>query len=174
MITVGRIDAQGFLVSKATVQDISQVGAIAGLQVELIDFEIPPKPFTYSKFEWQTRTWVDQRTLQEIKDAQWDLIKQSRANAEYAGFMWDGSKFDSDILSQQRITGAVSLAMLSSTFSIQWTLFDNTVRTLSASDMIGVGSALGTHVATQFAIGVTLRDQITAATSRAEVEAVVW
>jgi len=37
-----------------------------------------------------------------------------------------------------------------------------------------VGAALGTHVATQFAKGVLLREQIEAATTKEAVEAVVW
>ena len=117
---------------------------------------------------------LDTSTISESKDVQWDKIKQARTAAEYAGFVWDGSKFDSDILSQQRITGAVSLAMMSPTFSIGWTLFDNSVRVLSSTDMMQVGGALGAHVATQFAIGVSLRDQINAATTKAEIEAVTW
>jgi Domain of unknown function (DUF4376) len=117
---------------------------------------------------------LDTRTLQNVKDDKWWAIKQSRTAAEYAGFTWDGSKFDSDQLSQARITGAVSLAMMSPTFSIVWTLFDNTTRILNQTDMLQVGGALGTHVATQFAIGVSLREQINAAITKEEVEAVVW
>ena len=36
--------------------------------------------------------------------------------------------------------------MMNSAFSIDWTLADNTVRTLNAADMIAVGVALGQHV----------------------------
>jgi len=120
--------------------------------------------------------WVvsDPRTLQDLKDAQWALIKQARSQAEYAGFTWDGSTFDSDAISQNRITGAVTLAQLSSTFTIDWTLATNQVRTLNQSEMLQVGAALGAHVQTQFAKGQSLRVQIDAATTQAEVEAVVW
>ena len=135
---------------------------------------IPAQTDPNTEFDYTTKAWVDKRTLQEIKDAQWVKIKQSRSVAEYAGFMWDGSKFDSDQLSQARITGAVSLAMMSPTFSIEWTLFNNTTRTLNQIDMMQVGGALGTHVATQFSIGVSLREQINSATTKAEIESVVW
>ena len=63
---------------------------------------------------------------------------------------------------------------MSPEFSIGWVLADNTVRTLSQSDMLQVGAALGDHVAAQFAKGVLLREQIEAATTAAQIEAVVW
>jgi hypothetical protein len=59
-------------------------------------------------------------------------------------------------------------------FSIDWTLADNTVRTLSGADMIAVGQALGQHVAACHIKARALREQINAATTVAEVEAVVW
>ena len=125
-------------------------------------------------FNYVTKQWEDPRTLQELKDAQWTLIKRFRSATEYAGFTWDGSTFDSDAVSQNRITGAVTLAQLSSAFTIDWTLATNQVRTLNQSEMLQVGAALGVHVQTQFAKGQSLRVQIDAATTQAEVEAVVW
>jgi len=125
-------------------------------------------------FNYVTKQWEDPRTLQELKDTQWASIKRFRSAAEYAGFTWDGSTFDSDAVSQNRITGAVTLAQLSSAFTIDWTLATNQVRTLNQSEMLQVGAALGVHVQTQFAKGQSLRVQIDAATTQAEVEAIVW
>lgn len=135
---------------------------------------IPANTDPNKTFDYSTKQWSDKRTLDEIRAQQLELIKKSRTQAEYAGFTWDGSQFDSDQLSQARITGAVSLAMMSPTFSIVWTLFDNTTRTLGQVEMMQVGGALGAHVATQFAIGVALREQISAATTKEEIESVVW
>jgi len=132
------------------------------------------KPSPNHIFNYATKQWEDPRTLADIKAAQWTLIKAARTQAEYAGFIWDGSTFDSDAISQNRITGAVTLAQLSSTFTIDWTLATNQVRTLNQSEMLQVGAALGVHVQTQFAKGQSLRVQIDAATTQAEVEAIVW
>jgi len=132
----------------------------------------PPSPNHI--FNYATKQWEDPRTLQDLKAAQWALIKQARTAAEYAGFTWDGSTFDSDAVSQNRITGAVTLAQLSNTFTIDWTLATNQVRTLNQSEMLQVGAALGVHVQTQFAKGQSLRVQTDAATTQAEVEAIVW
>ena len=131
-------------------------------------------PNSYCRWNKTTQSWEDTRTLPDLKSAQWALIKQARSQAEYAGFTWDGSTFDSDAISQNRITGAVTLAQLSSTFTIDWTLATNQGRTLNQSEMLQVGAALGVHVQTQFAKGQSLRVQIDAATTQAEVEAVVW
>jgi hypothetical protein len=146
----------------------------SGWMQDGVHYVLPEQPSSHHTFNWQTKQWEDPRTLQDLKAAQWTAIKQARSNAEYAGFTWDGSTFDSDAISQNRITGAVALAQMSSTFSIGWILKDNTVRTLNQSDMLQVGAALGAHVAAIFAKGVLLREQIESATTVQQIEAVVW
>lgn len=145
-----------------------------GYLLDGVYYQQPEQPNSYSLFNWTTKQWEDPRTLADIKAQQWKTIKQARTAAEYAGFTWDSSTFDSDALSQQRITGAVTLAQMSVDFTINWTLADNTVRTLNQMEMISVGAALGIHVATIFAHGQALREQIEAATTKAQVEAIVW
>ena len=108
--------------------------------------EIPGTPSVHHVFDWAVKAWVDPRSLQDLKEARWAEVRRERDRAEFGGFSWDGSRFDSDAISQQRITGAVTLAMMNAAFSIDWTLADNTVRTLTAADMIAVGVALGQHV----------------------------
>jgi hypothetical protein len=135
---------------------------------------IPPSPTPHHVFKCTTKQWEDPRTLDDRKATQWNLIKQARSQAEYAGFTWDGSTFDSDTLSQNRITGAVTLAQLSPGFTINWTLADNSTRTLNQADMIATGVALGVHVQTQFAKAQGLRLQIDAASTPGQVAAVVW
>lgn len=135
---------------------------------------LPVRPSESHTFNWQTKQWEDPRTLADLKEAQWFTIKQARTQAEYAGFTWDGSTFDSDAISQNRITGAVTLAQMSPDFTIGWVLADNSVRTLSQMDMLQVGGALGQHVAAIFAKAAGLRTQIEAATTREAVELVIW
>jgi len=114
------------------------------------------------------------KSINELKLQQWETIKAARTQAEYGGFTWDGSTFDSDAISQARLTGAVQLAQLNPALALDWTLASNTVRTLSAADLTAVGVALGVHVSTQFTKGQTLRAQIDAATTKEAVEAIVW
>jgi D-alanyl-D-alanine dipeptidase len=68
----------------------------------------------------------------------------------------------------------VTLAQLSPGFTINWTLADNSTRTLNQADMIATGVALGVHVQTQFARAQGLRLQIEAASTPGQVAAVVW
>jgi hypothetical protein len=125
-------------------------------------------------FDYGAGQWTDPRTLADFKAAQWSAVKQAQRLAEDAGFTWDGSTFDSNAISQQRISSAVQLAVLDPAFSITWTLAGNTARVLSGADMLAVGRALGTHVATQHAKAQALRGQIEAASTGGEVEALGW
>lgn len=120
----------------------------------------------------------DSTSLDSQKARQWALVKASRDTAMSTYFTWDSSKFDSDDLSQSRITGGVVLAQLalaqSQPFSMTWTLYDNTTRVLAATDMVAVGVALGTFVQGLIDKGTAYRNQIDAATDAASVQAITW
>lgn len=136
--------------------------------------EQPPQPSPHHTFDYTTKQWVDPRTLSDLQAAKWAQIKRDRDEAEFGGFTWDGSPFDSDAISQSRIQGAVQLAAMAPGFTIDWTLANNSVRNLSTADLANVGAALGMHVAAQHAKARLLRSQIEAATTVAEVDAVTW
>lgn len=129
-------------------------------------------------WDWTAKAWVDQRSLDDVKAAKWTEIKAAREAIEYGSFTWDGSTFDADPVSTSRIMGAFALALAAQAagqpYSQDWTLADNTTRTLSAADMLTVGAALGARVAGAFATASTLRAQIEAATTIEEVEDVTW
>ena len=117
-------------------------------------------------------------TLQEILDKakaiKWAELKKDRATAEYAGFTWDSSVFDTDQVSQGRISSAVTLATLDASFTVNWTLADNSIRTLSAADMIAFGQALGSHIEAIFVHGQDLRTQLEMATTLEGINALNW
>lgn len=137
-----------------------------------------PPPSVFHRIDPATGNWIDPRTLADHQQAKWAEIKAARSAAEFGGFTWDGSVFDSDPTSQSRIQGASQLATLaimnSQPFSIDWTLADNTVRTLSAADMLAAGMAMGEHINAQHAHARLLRAAIEAAVSVAEVAVIVW
>ena len=118
--------------------------------------------------------WVDTQTLEGHRITKWAEIKDARSAAEYGGFTWNGSTFDSDAISQARIQGAVQLASMAPDFSTGWTLADNSVRALSAADMLAVGMALGVHVALQFSRAQALRVLIEAAETVEMLAALGW
>lgn len=139
---------------------------------QLVD--MPARPGQYFVFDYTIKQWVDPRDLAQVKADKWEEIKQARTAAEYAGFVWDGSTFDSDPASQQKIIGASQWASLNPAFEIDWTLADNTVRSLNSQQMQQVGQALGVHVNTVYEKGRTLRQQIESATTIPGVEAIHW
>ena len=116
----------------------------------------------------------DIEPVADTRARKWFEIKNARDAQEFGGFYWDNSKFDSDLISQSRIQGAVILAMQNPSFTIDWTLKDNSVRTLSAADMLAVGQALATHVEIAHTKARTIRTQLDAATTIPEVEAIFW
>jgi hypothetical protein len=133
------------------------------------------RPPHAARWDVGVKAWIDTRDLEQVRADKWTEIKAARECAEYGGFTWDGSAFDSGAISQARIQASVQLAnIVGAAFSIDWTLADNTVRTLSAPDMLAVGIALGQHVQAQFGKARALRFQIEAAALAATLEALAW
>lgn len=126
-------------------------------------------------FDWGMKQWVDRRSLAEIKADKWAEIKAARLRAETLPIVVGGCSFDADLTSQQKIYGQVLRAQLAGeSWSIDWTLWDNTEVTLTAAQMVAVGVALGQRTAGIYATARTLREQIDAAPSQAELEAIAW
>lgn len=129
-------------------------------------------------------TWQDwntlppSKTLEEARAEKWAEMKRRRSELEFGGFAWEGVVFDSDAISVQKISSAVQLAVLAQMagqpFDIDFTVADNSVVTLDASQMIAVGLALGTHVQAVYARGRVKRAAIEAAPTVAEVDAIAW
>lgn len=170
-----RIDVFSPLVTEI-VDDLSIIG-----YPPIIEYQ-PPEPEATEKYFWNwditIKRWIKVPTFLAMQEAKWEEIKQIRSQKEFSPFTWDSSEFDADSESQRKIQGAAQLAMIATSanqsFSIDWTLADNTVRILSGADMISVGLALGTHVATQYEIARTLRTAIEATTTEEELNAITW
>ncbi len=141
---------------------------VADWIVELIDGELVLMP----------RVIPASQILQSAKRDRLAFVRAARNRAEYSPFIWDGSRFDADTASQARLMGLVSLAQMalatSTPFEIDWTLADNTTRTLSAMDALGIGQALGAHVLTAHVTARGLKALVAAATTIEEVEAIAW
>lgn len=125
---------------------------------------------------WACQTWPPAPTLADLKAAKWATVKARRDQAEYGDFAWDGSTFNADVESRNRIMGAVQLAALAASagqpYSVVWTLADNSTRTLDAADMIAVGSTLGARVGAAHANAASLRSAINAAADEAALDAI--
>jgi hypothetical protein len=131
------------------------------------------RPPYLARWDVPTKAWVDTRTIDQVRADKWNEIKAARDVAEYGGFVWDGSTFDSDETSQRRLQGAVLLVQIAQQ-PIDWTLSDNSVRTLSAQDVVAVGEAMGQLVQSAHAKSRALRVQIDQAATMEEVMAISW
>lgn len=130
--------------------------------------------------EWSnvTFSWSDLRDLSQVKEDRWTAIKSARNAALTAPLSTPHGTFDADVYSQKNITDAIALLQaLEATGSpqtIDYTLADNSVVTLTTAQMVQVGLLLGARTQDAYATGRALRTAIDAASTKEEVEAVVW
>ena len=124
-------------------------------------------PSTYCIFDYDTKQWIDPRSLDEIKAQKWDEIKLQRDQLEFGGFEFEGNIYDSDQVSQGRIMGA-AFAGIPQT----WTLANNTTVDLTAEELKELYAALQAHIAAAHERGRIARQKIENAQTMQEVEAV--
>jgi hypothetical protein len=183
------LDSHGEIVSVVNVPDEATLTANTPSGCTCVD-GAPPFPDAYFTTEWvqkpaqpaihlawdvYNKVWYDPRSLAEIKAAKWDEIKVARANADYSPITVDGHTFDANQESQQKIAGAVQLALLAgSDWSIDWTLTDNTVHTLTQAEMINVGVALGQRTSAIYSTARQLRIAIETAIDADDVQLITW
>lgn len=167
-------DSDGMARFVVSVHDGEEPSRVEGLTATEIDEDIGVPPFDGAQYHVPSKRWVDARTIGQAKAEKWQKIKAARDDAEFGGFDWDGSRFDSNQKSQARILGAVQMAALAQDYSVDWTLADNTVRTLSASDLSEVGIALAAHVAAQHAKARAMRQRIDAAATIEQLKLIAW
>lgn len=119
---------------------------------------------------------VDELTA--LKIAKLAEIKEWRNQFEYSKLTWDGSEFDMDPASQMRLQGALTLAKLAAEaqqpFAVEWTLSDNTTRSLTLPDLVAIGQALGARVMQAHQISRQLKQQLLAAQNPPEVHFIQW
>ena len=139
---------------------------------------IPEKPAGHYSFDYSKKAWVDPRSLQDFKDAQWEQVKLQRSNTELSVFKFQGRYYDCDRVSQSRIQGAVQLASIAlannQTVVQEWTTADNSVVSLNATDLLNLGLQLGLFVNKVHDYGRVLRARIDAADSSLDVQEVLW
>lgn len=129
--------------------------------------EKPSQPSSYHAFDYENKTWVDPRSLDQIKEQKWLEVKQQRETTEFGGFSFNGYKFDSDEKAQSRIIAASALGV-----EVEWTLFDNTVISLTGEQLQLLRQALAEHVSMCHSRSRQARERISCAESIDELEAI--
>ncbi len=117
--------------------------------------------------------------LESAKKDRQVAIKAARDRAMYAGFEFNGMRFDSDVQAQVFVLGAGMKAMFAmqtgTALSIEFTLQDFDTHTLTTpEEAIGLGMAMGEHITATLDLGRELREAIDAAETIEAVQAVTW
>lgn len=88
-----------------------------------------------------------------------------------------GVIFDSDELAQKNINGAVAMSMLATLanqpFEQQWITKNNTVVTLDAAGVAGLGVTLGKHIGKHLLVANAYKTQLNDAIDKAVVDSIV-
>lgn len=139
---------------------------------------MPEIPSKFHVFNYDMQQWVDARTLEELKVDRWINIKSAREASIDAPLQTPYGIFDSDATARSNISDAVllvqTLQSIGQSAGIDFTLANNTVVTLTQSEMITVGLLLGQKVQQARGIATALRAELDSATTPAEVEAITW
>jgi hypothetical protein len=114
--------------------------------------------------------------LASARAALWEAVKAKRFAIELGGCATPLGRMDSDVVSQQKLIGAVTMAMLAaqggSPLSGDLTKADNSTVAHDGPAIIAAGMAMGTFVATAHGVAVALRSAIEAADSFADLDAI--
>lgn len=133
---------------------------------------LPDRPGRTHIFNYTTGVW--EADFNNLKVVKWQEIKGIRDAKEFGSFMWNGVELDADEKSRARITGGTVGAMMDPNFTTSWTLADNSEALIDAPTMLSIGQALVDYTDGIHATGKSLRAQINAATTAAELAAITW
>lgn len=131
--------------------------------------DIPTQPSKDHTFYYTTKQWVDERSIELVKDQHWQKIKALRDAFEFGGFEFDGGVYDSDLTSQNRIMGASAAGIPQS-----WTLRDNSMVNLTAQQLNELYTSLQAHIAQSHERGRIARELINNATTKEDIELIVF
>lgn len=119
-----------------------------------------------------------QPSLEDLKTAKWQEIKQARDNQEQAGLPYMGKVLDSDTLSVQRLTTAAQVAQLAISqnqeFTINWTTKDNSTLTMTAQQVLEIPKALVQYNDDIHNKARLYKEKIDKATTAEKLAKIVW
>lgn len=105
----------------------------------------------------------------------WEGIKAARTRRLAGTFTSGGLEFEIDQLNLPGAAlDALRAQLAGEPWSQAWVLADNTVATLSATEMITAGRAMRAAISDLWAISETLRAQVEAATTPEQLASITW
>lgn len=116
--------------------------------------------------------------IEQMQASKWLEIKNAREAQKDKGFLFNSNRYDGDEAAQTNIANAALAAMTAKmagqALIVAWTTFHNTVVSLSADELLQLQATMTQAGANIQAYGTLLRDQINAATSQEQLDAIVW
>jgi hypothetical protein len=120
-------------------------------------------------------------TIGELKDIKRAEINLARDSEEAAGFDYLGKRLDSDAQAIKRLYGAAMAAqaaiaggMPAGNFMVTWTCADGTTVDMTYAEAAAVPVTMAQVSGALHVKARTLKQQIDAATTEAQVEAITW
>lgn len=145
-----------------------EIVAVGPVTAPVVSLDQPPGPH----YAWSEGAWHPQ--VDDMRAAKLAEIDAARDQAILGGFEYQGTRFDSDAKSIQRISGAVTLSMLNPSYQTEWITFDNDTVVLDAAGLAGLGAAAGLHESTQIFKARALKNAVLAATTAEAIAAIRW
>lgn len=127
--------------------------------------------------DWTESGWVF--NVEKARAAKRSEIKRTRDALEFGGFTWNGHRFDSDQISQQRLTQACQQALqaklTNQEFSRKWTLSNGEIlENITADQMLDICRTLADYVNSLHTRSQELYRQIGLAETKEQLEQIVW
>ena len=140
------------------------------------------KPTYPARWSNESMSWVDLRdpvtVLTQAKARKWAEIKAAQENAIAQPITLDGMTFDADETAVKRIAQKMLVALAyriaGQAYLVEWTLADNTTKTIRGADLIELVKTIEDRTETIRGIARDRRMAILAATTVAEVDAIHW
>lgn len=148
---------------------------------QFVDY-VPPQPPSNERFEsvWDSvkKEWTKRETLVWMKRGKWNRIKAHAMSLGAADIVVGGYTFNADPESRSELFEKAMLAKLAADdglpFSVAWDDANGAPVTLNANQTKAIIRAIDARADQLRATARSLRQQINAATTEAEVNAVVW
>ena len=103
-----------------------------------------------------------------------DYFADKRYNVEVGGIDVGGLPVRTDRLTVSRIYQANALAIQDPAFTTEWKIGDGSFITVDATLIASLTTAITSHIQTSFTRDETINEEITAATTIAELQAITW
>jgi len=103
-----------------------------------------------------------------------DHYADKRYNVEVGGINVGGLPVRTDRLTVSRIYQANALAIQDPAFTTEWKIGDGSFITVDATLIASLTTAITSHIQTSFTREKTINEEITAATTIAELQAITW